>query len=89
MLFFVDSFDQSVEAFSSLDKIAKHILSKLGITLELGVEPIKLAQKSLGNRGKVVGYAGAFELIANTPDKEAQELSLKFKEALERFKKYG
>ena len=89
MLFFIDSFDRTVEAFSSLDKLAKHILGKLGVSVELGVDPIKLAQKSLGNRGKVVGYTGAFEAIAACGDKEAQELAVKFKEAIERHKKYG
>ncbi|MET1253919.1 hypothetical protein [Aliikangiella maris] len=87
MLFFVDQFDLSVEAFSTPEKLAKHVLSKLGITYELGSDPVKLAQKSLGNRGKVVGYVGAFKMIAASDDNKAQELANKFKEAIERLKK--
>ncbi|TQV88443.1 hypothetical protein [Aliikangiella coralliicola] len=87
MLFFYDTFDRSVEAFGTLEQAAKHILGKLGVSLELGMDPVKQAQKSLGKRGKVVGISGAFGIIAGCPDKEAQETALKFKEALERCRK--
>ncbi|WP_196139732.1 hypothetical protein [Aliikangiella sp. G2MR2-5] len=87
MIFFYDSFDQSVEAFASLDITAKHILGKVGVSIELGKDPVELAKRALGNRGKVVGYAGAFDIISKASDKEAQELALKFKTALERARK--
>ena len=89
MFFFIDSFDniRTVEAFPSLDKLAKHVLAKLGVSIELGADPIQLAKKSLGQRGKVVNVGGAFKLIANSEDKVAQELALEFKLAIERYKK--
>jgi len=89
MFFFLDKFDkiQTVEVFPSLDKLARHVLSKLGVSIELGADPINLAKKSLGNRGRVLNLAGAFNLIANTEDKLAQELALEFKQALDRYKK--
>lgn len=89
MFFFVDRFDQiqTVEAFPSLEKLARYVLGKLGVSLELGVDPITLAQKNLGNRGRVVNLAGAFKMIANTEGEAAQELALQFQQAVERFKK--
>lgn len=88
MFFFIDQFDQSVEVFPSLDKLAKHILAKLKITWELGQDPVQLAQKSLGNRGKVVGLSGAFKLIAaEEEDKKAREWAQKFYECIERARK--
>ncbi len=87
MLFFYDSFDQSVEAFSNIQDTAKYILSKLRIGIELGVDPVEQAKKSLGNRGKVFSYSGAFDLIAKAEGRQAQELALKFKQALLRLKK--
>ena len=87
MLFFYDTFDRSVEAFPNIQETAKHILSKLRVSVELGMDPVEQAKKSLGNRGKVVSYTGAFELISNSEDKFAQELAFKFKEALVRIRK--
>lgn len=89
MFFFIDSFDkiQSVEVFPTLDKLAHHVLSKLGVSIELGADPIQLAKNSLGQRGKVVNLAGAFKLIANSEDKVAQELASDFKVAVERYRK--
>ena len=89
MFFFVDKFDkfQTVEMFSSLEKLARHVLSKLGITLELGKDPVKLAQANLGNRGKVVTISNAFKMIANTEGEAAQELAAQFHQAVERAKK--
>lgn len=87
MLFFYDTFDRSVEAFPNIQDAAKHILSKLRVSVELGGDPVEQAKKSLGNRGKVVSYTGAFELISNSEDRFAQELAFKFKEALMRARK--
>jgi|GEM_PF-5614035 len=89
MFFFIDRFDQvqTVETFANLDKLARHVLGKLGISLELGTDPIQLAQKNLGNRGKVVTISGAFKLIAETEGEAAQELSAQFHQAINRFKK--
>ena len=89
MFFFVDKFDkiQTVEMFPSLEKLARHALEKLGVTLELGKDPIKLAQESLGNRGKVVTISNAFKMIANTEGEAAQELAAQFYQAVERAKK--
>lgn len=87
MIFFYDSFDRSVEAFRDLNQAAKHILSKVGVSIELGADPVQLAKKALGNRGKVVGYSGAFDIIAHASDKEAQELAAKFKQAIARVKR--
>ena len=89
MFFFIDSFDkfQSVEIFPTLDKLARHVLSKLGVSIELGADPIQLAKNSLGQRGKVVNLAGAFKLIANSEDKVAQELAHEFKVAVELYRK--
>ena len=84
MFFFVDSFDQSVEVFGNLETLAKHVLSKLGVSVELGTDPIKQAQKSLGKRGRVVTVAAAFGMIAECEDKKAQELAHQFKDALDR-----
>ena len=54
MFFFIDSFDklQSVEIFPTLDKLARHVLSKLGVSIELGADPIQLAKNSLGATGE-------------------------------------
>ena len=89
MFFFVDRFDklQTVEMFPSLDKLARHALEKLGITLELGKDPIQLAQENLGNRGKVVTVPNAFKMIANTEGEAAQELAAQFYQAVERARK--
>ncbi len=89
MFFFVDTFDklQTVEVFPTLEKLARHILSKLGVSIELGADPIQLAKESLGQRGKVLNMAGAFKLIANTEDGKAQALAMEFKQALDRYKK--
>jgi len=89
MFFFVDAFDkqQTVEMFPNLEKLARHVLGKLGITLELGKDPIKLAQENLGNRGKVVTISNAFKLIASTEGEAAQELAAQFHQAVERAKK--
>jgi hypothetical protein len=89
MFFFIDSFDkiQSVEIFPSIDKLARHVLSKLGVSIELGTDPIQLAKQSLGPRGKMVNLAGAFKLIADSEDKVAQELVLEFRLAVERYRK--
>lgn len=86
MFFFIDSFDQvqTIEVFPTLDKLAKYVLGKLGVSLELGVDPIELAKKSLGNRGRVVTLQGAFKIIANSEGERAQELALQFQQALER-----
>ncbi len=87
MFFFIDSFDKhrKVEVFPSLDKLARHVLAKLGVSIELGADPIQLAKSNLGQRGKVLNLAGAFKLIANSKDKVAQELALEFKIAVERY----
>jgi len=89
MFFFIDKFDtiQTVEVFPNLNKLAVYVLGKLGISLELGADPIKLAQKNLGNRGAVVTLAGAFKVIANTEGEAAQELAMQFHQALGRYKK--
>lgn len=87
MIFFIDSFDNSVEVFRDVQQVAKHILAKLGVSLELGMDPVKQAQQSLGNRGKVLGIAGVFEMISQTEDKKAQELALKCKEAVDRIRR--
>jgi hypothetical protein len=89
MFFFIDRFDQvqTVEAFPSLEKLARHVLGKLGVSLELGVDPVTLAQKNLGNRGRVVNLSGAFKMIANTEGQAAQELALQFQQALDRYKR--
>lgn len=87
MIFFIDSFDNSVEVFRDVQQVAKHILAKLGVSLELGMDPVKQAQQSLGNRGKVLGIAGVFEMISQTEDKKAQELALKCKEAVDRVRR--
>ncbi len=89
MFFFVDRFDQvqTVEAFPNLEKLARYVLGKLGVSLELGTDPITLAQKNLGNRGRVVNISGAFKLIANTEGQAAQELALQFQQAVDRYKK--
>ena len=89
MFFFIDTFDnlQSIEAFPNLDQLARHVLSKLGVSIELGSDPIKLAKQSLGQRGKVLTVAGAFKLIANSEDNSAQSLAREFHQAIERAKK--
>ena len=89
MFFFIDKFDtmQTVEVFPSLNKLAIYVLGKLGISIELGVDPVQLAQKNLGNRGTVVTLSGAFKIIANTEGEAAQELAMQFHRALERTKK--
>jgi hypothetical protein len=89
MFFFVDTFDklQTVEVFPTLDKLARHVLAKLGISIELGKDPIQLAKQNLGNRGKVLTLAAAFKLIAGTQDGAAQELAAQFHAALERYKR--
>ena len=88
MFFFLDTFDkvQSVEVFPSLEKLARHVLSKLGVSIELGSDPIQLAKQSLGQRGKVLTIPTAFKLIANTEDGKAQALALEFYSALQRYK---
>ncbi len=88
MFFFIDSFDkiQPIESFPTLEKLARHVLSKLGVSIELGADPIQLAKKSLGQRGKVLTLAGAFKLIASTEDEKAQQLAEEFKLAVERYK---
>jgi hypothetical protein len=88
MFFFVDRFDkiQKVEMYKSLEKLALHVLEKIGITLELGRDPVKLAQENLGNRGKVLTVSKAFKMIANTEGQAAQELAAEFHQAIERTK---
>ena len=89
MFFFIDRFDQiqTVEVFPTINKLAIYVLGKLGVSLELGADLVKLAQKSLGNRGKVVSLTGAFKEIANSPGEQAQALALQFQQAVERYKK--
>lgn len=89
MFFFIDKFDQvqSVEVFPNLEKLALYALGKMGISLELGADPIRLAQSNLGNRGQVTTLAGAFKMIANAEGNNAQELALQFQQALERYRK--
>ena len=89
MFFFIDKFDQtqSVEAFPNLEKLALYALGKMGVSIELGGDPIQLAQKNLGNRGQVVTLAGAFKTIASTEGEAAQALALQFQQAVERYRK--
>jgi hypothetical protein len=89
MFFFLDSFDklQTVEVFPNLDKLARHVLSKLGISIELGKDPIALAKNNLGNRGKVLTLSASYKMIANSEDGDAQRLAAQFHEALERYKR--
>lgn len=89
MFFFLDSFDklQTVEVFPNLDKLARHVLSKLGIAIELGKDPIELAKNNLGNRGKVLTLSASYKMIASAGDGDAQKLAAQFHEALERYKR--
>ncbi len=83
----MDSFDQSVEAFSSFDSMSKYVLDKMGLALELGMDPIEQVKSALGNRGRVVGVSRAFDVIARSKDKQSQELAHKFNDAVNRLKK--
>jgi hypothetical protein len=89
MFFFIDRFDklQTIECFSDLEKLARHVIAKLGISLELGQDPIMLAQKNLGNRGQVVTLANAFKLIANAEGDQAKIFAEQFHQALLRAKR--
>ena len=85
MYFFVDAATNEIDAFQKLSVAAKTALKVLEVDCPAGADPVKLANEKLGERGVLLNVSGAFEAISESDDRAAQELALKFKEALDKY----
>lgn len=82
MVFFVDSQDFSVTAFSGFGDAARHVLKKLGIVPDPALDVMRQAREAVGDRGVFQNLSDAFEAVAASDDSSAQELAQKYADAL-------
>lgn len=87
MYFNVDSSDRTITAHKSLGDAARAALKKLNVELPANADPVKLAKNAAGDRLVMLNTSGAFESIAHSDDRAAQELAEDFKNALDKLYK--
>lgn len=87
MYFIVDSADRAITAHKSLGDAARAALKKLNVELPANADPVKLAKQVAGDRLVMLNASGAFDAIAHSDDRAAQELAADFKAALDKLYK--
>jgi len=87
MYFNVDSADRTITAHKSLGDAARTVLKKLNVELADNADPVKLAKEAAGDRLVMLNASGAFDAIAHSDDRAAQELAADFKTALDKLYK--
>lgn len=87
MYFFIDSMDRSVTAYKTNGQAAAAVIKKLGGE-QSGVgtgDHVRDAFELLGDRGVIVNVSQAFDCIAESDDRAAQELAAQMKQAVDEF----
>lgn len=83
MIFFIDTEDQAVTAHKKMGDAAHAVIDKMNVSFSTGSDPVKVAFDALGNRGVLLNLSQAFESIAQSDDKAAQELAQQMKQAVD------
>ena len=86
MYFLVDTKSQTIKAFAKMGNAARFILNLMGIEPNQP-DPVKQLSDNnyFSDRFLVVNLAGAFESIAESDNKAAQELAEQYKRAVNEY----